>query len=249
MAKHLIPHTIQYPETAPFGAVRLVRPDYYVDGPTTHAQIFHGIEAAQLVRDAWLQSAWLADTLGNEKVEQLANQKDRMADLERQVRRSLIHAAHRKHHAGWFALRAGTDEHTPGAVMGVALAKHDVSGNLAERTYKQLFRPDKVYACVSDVDVDPDEQGSGVGMALFDASLASFAPDKVPTTFVLGRNTRLILKLGELGFEQTGVQLRTDLLGADMPLPETRMQGDSIQAVRERLAQAFPWLADAEVEY
>lgn len=245
-----IPNLITYTEKAPFGPLRLVRHDYGIEGPANYNVIFQGINAGQLVRNAWLGSRWLKETIGEDTITAFLHDDEWGRQFDKRIAHDLIHAEHSNHrHIGWLALQRADEAHSwrPDKVLGVSLAAQDVPGNMLVRAYNRSYHPERIRARISDVSVLTSEHGKGIGTALLDASLACFKPEQVPVTYVPGNNHSLIEKLGELGFVETGAQSLAGLLPGDSQLEATCLEADSVEAVRMRMAARYAWIADADV--
>lgn len=208
--------------------------------------------ATRTVQQAWLESDWFA---GLERAPD-ASRADKtqlvqpafVASVTRTMQRALQVRSQDSvwlaAHPGWGVSQASLDPDTNGntnPLVGYAHSKHDVSGSRLEQRLKRTLYPDKVYAAVGDVAIQTAWQGSGVGVAMFDAALSGFAENKVPTTYVLGDNQPLIDTLEGYGYQVTGLRPREDLVEG-FQIAETRLQAESVGAVRERLIQSHPWL-------
>lgn len=130
--------------------------------------------------------------------------------------------------------------------IGYIRSRRDVSGTLLARLVKRTLRPDMVYACIGDVNVEPDQQGQGFGTALVDASLSLHPSERKVTTYVADNNQSLVTKLEELKFRVTGQQERPELYGIS-GVQEIRLEAPSVQVVRGIMHEMYPWLDQAQV--
>ena len=247
--------------TAPFGELSFLRPDFFPHSgprnPWYTAEMLLESMAPDILRNAWAQSSWLAQEVGQEGQSAFYNTKtdeDRRFNsrIEQTVIDARISPAKK---AVWFAIRpygrvdgeGRVSEHfliDGKQVYGFATAQHEMSGNAYQRFKKRLLHPEEDYAVVSDVDVDPKHQGKYIGMVLFYFTHGLFRPDQRPVTFVSATNPRLIDKLGEFSYKVTGSKPRTDLVPGAV-IEEVRLEADSVREVRGRLVEHLPCLKEA----
>jgi hypothetical protein len=256
------PSRFWYPEgEAPFGELNLVRIDHRADLNTNRPyNAWLLAHAPSVVIDAWIGSDWLkADIQRSGKVI-----KDIKAELDETIAsnltRFIVSAAHNpSRKSAWFALEPPErPELSPSALhglatylsesqlVGVATAKHDISGTLLQRGWKRLQHPEKVYAKVGDIDIAQSAQDKGIGTALHLADLGLFGDEQHPTTYVSTSNHRLITHLEDLGYKVTGSRLRTDILeGVD--ILEARLEAVSKREVEGNLIASADWVTKAKV--
>jgi hypothetical protein len=244
-----IPRKITYDKSAPTGSLMLVRPDFRFDNEVSSAGNISRVHGAAVALDeAWRRSKWFNEATA--QASQLS--KDVALDTIRSRMGEALYRAgnNTRKYAGWLAIRPELIDDETGGVVGIALAKTDISGSPVARLVKRTIHREKMYACVSDVDVAPDRQKAYVGAALLDASLSGFKPNQVPTTYVATANPPLIAKLGELGYRQPDSHKRVNLLGEDdLPIEGVRLQASTVEEARSLLHKKYPWLEAAEVEY
>jgi hypothetical protein len=236
---------------APFGQMEFIR---LGDHPTDSTGGWASIYTMMVVREAWLTSEWLSDSIGDLAVKALAEENHWFGGMS-SVSRNMMGNPNLTDEESWIAvptasLEAESREESLAVleqpVLAYGRAKLDSTGNAFSRTVKRLLLPGSMYASVPDVDVLPERQGQGLGVATFDACHANFEDDRTPMTYVLQPNQQLISFLQELGYGVTGERERADLLPG-YKLTEARLQADSVAEVRNRLAESFPWLEDARV--
>jgi ribosomal protein S18 acetylase RimI-like enzyme len=253
------PTQIRYEQSAgaPFGELDLLRPTRRND-----VSLSPGLRVGMgfALREAWESSEWLDKIVSAEDARAFrdAVHYTKLGELslgKRAEQAAEASADHPSRQATWFAVRPNAynrqlpagDHVRSHDVAGYAHIKQDVSGSPAQRAVKRAIHPDKVYASLTDVNICPPEQGSGVGVALTDAALGSVKdPGQRVTTFVLGDNQALKERLAGYGFEDSGTHSRNDLI-AGYEIPETLMRGSSARELREQIAQSYPWLQHAEV--
>jgi hypothetical protein len=244
------------PDVAPFGEMNLLRADHGKSKSSNQMNPALQIASGSVVREAWLASGWLQHVMDEQHITDVDAKK-----LALRVRQSVIDTFYfPDRHVSWYAVRPPRIDEVPlltvpkrglstmpinaSQVIGFASAKHDVSGNWLQKAIKRWRHPEKIYANVSDVDVRLAQQRRKLGVALFYASLGSFKPEQRPTTYVAARNKTLIEKLRQLGYEPTGSHVRTNLLPG-VSIEEIRLQGVSVEDVKNRLVAGFPWLENA----
>lgn len=261
MAETIGPTTRYYfpEEGAPFGEFNFLRGDHRKQTNSDYMDSTLKVASGGIVADAWLNSEWITELVDDRKLEELRGEV--RPPFAMSATYGAIHSFHYpEQHVSWFAVRPPSLHELrpltlprkglsvtgllPGQVVGFASAKHDVSGNWLQKTIKRHFHPEKVYACISDVDVRKQYQGKKIGAALFYFGLADFKPDQVPTTYTGAVNLSLIKKLSEFGYKVTGSHIRADLIPGTS-IEEVRLQADRIAAVRERMVSKFPWLDNA----
>jgi len=242
---------IYEPGSTPFGPLDIVRFDRRLP---QRAQALAMNYAGRTVQQAWLESEWFArleqpEAARAHKIS--VSHPSFMAGVMRTMQRALRGDGQESvwlaAHPGWgvspVSLAQDSRNGLINPLVGYAHAKHDVSGSRLEQRLKRTLYPSKVYAAVGDVAVQTAWQRSGIGIAMSDAALSDFADDKVPTTYVLGTHNSLTESLEQYGYQITGQQLRDDLVEG-LQIPETRMQADSVGAVRERMIRSHPWLQE-----
>lgn len=202
--------------------------------------------AERVVEKAWCSSDWLIDAA--RAADKLSASSLHYGELQRRIGEATERAGKStRRNIGWFAIRPEPLRNERGGVVGVAFAKEDVSGSWPAQAYKRIAHPNnKVYACISDIDVVLSEQRRGIGAALMDASLRGFDAQKPVTTYVSRNNEGVMAKLGELGFKETGSRQRTDLFGEELPIEEVRLQASSVADVQAALRERYDWLRQAE---
>jgi GNAT superfamily N-acetyltransferase len=233
--------------SAPFGELDLMVPHSARPGDHMPAELH--FSPSTVISRAWLSSDWLREEIGADMARSLYERESRHSEsqpFERAAADSAIHGFHLSHH-GVVAVKPEPREYdfiVPGQIIGVSDGRMDVSGNVIERAYKRRYRPDKVYAAVSNVNVVPECQGKKIGAALLDCILRLMPEDHPATIYASRSNCALIAKLATVGYAQTGERPRTDLVRGAV-INEVRMQADSVGEVRAGLLKKFSWLQDA----
>lgn len=166
--------------------------------------------------------------------------RGRLDALKEKIKRSHMPFSAEKFYTARFS---GTH---PLADVGYLRMRRDVSGNHLARLAKRTFRPDMVYACIGDVNVEPDHQKRGVGTALVANALSLHPAERKVTTYVADNNQPLISKLEDLEFKITGQQERPELYGSS-GVQEIRLEAPSVQVVRGIMHEMYPWLNQAQV--
>jgi GNAT superfamily N-acetyltransferase len=255
-----------YPEgTAPFGELNLVRIDhtmtYDQQGQLRGPSATLYTQTARTICNAWANSDWLQRDLTQQGQPDLYAEFKLSRNLKPGIDGFVMKAAlYPDKYSAWFAVRppeGQLDEGEPlvkglgrsaslDQVVGMATAKHDVSGNLLRRAVKRLRHPEKVYAKVGDVAVFPLEQGKKIGTALDYAALKLFGPDQHPTKYVAASNQRLIEHLEGLGYQQAGSHPRTDFVDG-ITIDEVRLEASSVREVRGNMIERNDWLPAARV--
>lgn len=245
----------RYPEgETPFGAMDFVVPKTSLSEPRIPFGIV--LRADQIIMNAWATSDWLQRYVPADKLEdqEFLDEQPFAAAMHRNVEQ----AYYAKDHSFAMAVlprpyrlyevpRLG--QSALGAIdlsriVAVGNAKVDISGNAAAKILKQMLAPDKVYGCLSNVDVNPDHQGDHIGTALAYTLLGTLPQDKKATTYVIGQNEALVEKLRELDYGVTGSRPRKDLI-TGVEIEEARMEAESVRRVRQVMADRFPWLTQA----
>jgi ribosomal protein S18 acetylase RimI-like enzyme len=252
-----------YPEGyAPFGELDLIRPDYNFSRNAQNSSWQFDASLARLgpevVRKAWANSAWASEISTEEDLHSFSN--ERHDALSKIVTADIITAAyHPLRKSAWFAIQArayqlsiegetakpkSTQKLPMEYVVGFSNAKQDISGTAFQKANKRLFKRQKIYAAVSNIDVLPAMQKQGVGTALLSASLKMFRPEQKPTIYVPANSESLIQKLGELSYKETGSQPRV-YPGIGVEVEEVRLEGKSVKEVEGRLLETAEWLKEA----
>lgn len=241
-----------YPEgLAPFGEMDIVLPHSQHPGERLSPVI--EFVSDDIFKNAWGHSDWLAREVSVETALELADEN--VYHTNPDVRGIILRAFRSRTESLAFAVAPPADGSVsmsslrlirPDQLRGLANGKLDVSGTMLARTYKRWRRPERVYGCVSNVNVDPAYQGQKIGAALFTGILSGLPPEKKATVYAARSNGGLLQKLGQLGYRETGFRSRNDLIeGAT--IQEVRLQADSVGEVRENLARRYRWLNDAEL--
>lgn len=230
--------------TAPFGTLDVLTPHA---GNVSYRNIppLLAVQCGPIAQEAWADSDWLRASIGQQACDTLRT--DDNAPFGKAAGRDAVTSFYAADHYLAAALKPSPrDPRDFSMLVGYGTGKLDVSGNVLERKYKQLFRPDKVYGKVSNVNVLPEYQRHKIGVALLHALLTQMPEEAPATVYVTRGNARLIEKLGRLGYSETGSQLRIDLI-PNVTIDEVRLQADSIGEVDKKLVRANRWLNDAEI--
>lgn len=238
---------------APFGELEVLLPH---NGGTPHHTMPAAIQvmSGSIARDAWVDSDWLRAELGGEACER--QKAELYPAIMYTATFEAIHGFYLSDYCLAAAVRSGANDTrdfatlsanwlVPSSIVGCGTGKLDISGNLLARIYKRIRKPDEIYGKVCNINVRPELQGQKIGAALLHGVLSQLPEDKKATMYVARANGRLIDKLRELGYAETGSQPRDDLIEG-VVLEEVRLEAPSVGDVKDRLSRKFRWLNDAE---
>jgi hypothetical protein len=255
-----------FPEDmAPFGELNFVRADRLRDIDSTldmhpSHNLDNMLDASRLLlSSAWVSSTWLKKAVPDDMpYGEIRNSIDESSADK--LEDFITEAAEQPWvKSAWFALRPPShwlnEEQRsaakglisiigPELLLGFGTSKNDISGNFVRQAYKEIFHPEKIYAKTNDINVFTHEQAQHIGATLFYFGLGMFRPNQKPTIYTADEG--LIKKLGDLGYQVTGSQERTDFIPG-VTVDEARLQAESVSSVRNQLRDRYKWLGQAIV--
>lgn len=137
--------------------------------------------------------------------------------------------------------RDALDDPVNRPIVGYAMAREDVSGNVVARTAKRLTRPDKVYAWLAQVNVLPQYQQKFIGTDLVAIALGEdFKPEQIPTTYIFTENEVVWNAAVKLGFALSpidqGPTVTHEYFGEDnAPVHQYRLAAPSVEHVIDQI--------------
>ena len=206
---------------------------------------------------AWGESDWLLKTVGDRKTAR-TKAIELFNDSERTLRRfdTILHSGQR---AIWGAFKTAVI--APENMIGFVAVEPDVSGSPRTIATKRVldvvstitrYPKSRVYTKIEGVDVHPDYQGAGLGLALAHSALMKTADRRHTTAYTFDTNQQVIEMLSTNDFELTAsaedptrpaVTVNTDYFGEDYPVNQLRFEstGDALQTVAS-LEHGHNWL-------
>lgn len=212
---------------------------------------------ARIGSSAWGESDWLLKTVGDRetartKAAEVFNNSDRTLKRFDTILRSGRSAL-------WGAFKTAVV--APENMIGFAAIEPDVSGSPRTVATKRVldvvstitrYPKSRVYTKIEGVDVHPDYQGAGLGLALVHSALMKTADRRHATAYTFDTNQQVIEMLGTNDFDLTAsaedptrpaVTVKTDYFGEDFPVNQLRFEstGDALQTVAS-LEHGHNWL-------